>query len=321
MIDLSIIIPIFNAEIYLEQCLNSIALNNNDNIEIILIDDCSFDKSIQIAKLYCNNYTNFKLYENVKNQGQGPSRNFGLLQSKGEYVYFMDSDDEVNMDVLLTMLSNAQNLKLDIYEARHNRIDKNGSLKYPKNFVNVSNVISGQLYWNSIAQTSLTVWDKIWRRDFIIHERLLFADRKYEDVSFVAQAMTKALRVCNTEKTLYNYYIRDNSTMTAKTSLQKLKDAYALAIDLEKLYIVESKNIIGHEICKTFFYSLVGFYRLSKDYDSKNAEEYLHLKRKINQIHKKYRFEFIHCQSLSGLQRYLAFFSPNIFLNVRNLFS
>lgn len=89
----SIIIPIYNKEKYLNELLTSLSHQSYSNCEFILIDDCSTDSSVLISNSYIKNDSRFKLYVNLANKGVSYSRNFGLSKAKGDFVCFVDADD------------------------------------------------------------------------------------------------------------------------------------------------------------------------------------------------------------------------------------
>lgn len=97
----SIVIPVFNVEDYIEECLNSIINNFDQNeFEIVCIDDASTDRSVEIIKYYQNNYPNINLYQNITNKGVAFSRNIGIKVAKGEFIWFVDSDDQISANAL-----------------------------------------------------------------------------------------------------------------------------------------------------------------------------------------------------------------------------
>lgn len=104
MIKATIIIPIYNVEPYIEQCLQSVANQTmTEGIECILVDDCGTDKSVQIAEDFINDYQcniMFGLLHHEQNRGLSAARNTGIRAAKGEYVYFLDSDDTITVDCL-----------------------------------------------------------------------------------------------------------------------------------------------------------------------------------------------------------------------------
>lgn len=104
---ISIVIPIFNAQLYLKDCLDSIVLGNLDNIEIILIDDGSYDGSKNIAIEYANSYSYIRFFHQ-NNQGVFAARNNGLVHARGEYLVFLDADDYLvkgSIEYLISLLS------------------------------------------------------------------------------------------------------------------------------------------------------------------------------------------------------------------------
>ena len=88
MIMVSVIVPVYKVEQYLEKCVNSIREQTYKNIEIICVDDCSTDNSVNIIKQQINNDSRIKLYSNPKNSGPATTRNVGLDNSHGEYIMF-----------------------------------------------------------------------------------------------------------------------------------------------------------------------------------------------------------------------------------------
>lgn len=111
---LSIIIPVYNTERYLDDCLSSVLDQVDSKIEIIAIDDASEDKSYEILLNYRKLYPCLKVFQNKNNLGPGPTRNLGLRKAKGKYVVFIDSDDVVNEKYFYELLRSAEKNKSDI---------------------------------------------------------------------------------------------------------------------------------------------------------------------------------------------------------------
>ena len=111
----SIIIPVYNIEKYINECLDSILLHtNNEDYEVICIDDHSADNSLKIIKEYEQKYSNIKVYENEKNLGVSSTRNRGLDLAKGEYIWFVDSDDRITENSLNIISNEINNSNADI---------------------------------------------------------------------------------------------------------------------------------------------------------------------------------------------------------------
>ena len=113
---ISVIVPVYNVEKYLEECLDSIQNQTFSNIEIILVNDGSSDNSKEICKKYCEQDNRFKLI-NQTNQGQGVARNTGVAASKGEFIAFVDSDDVIRQDYLEVLMRHMSE-KVDIVESQ-----------------------------------------------------------------------------------------------------------------------------------------------------------------------------------------------------------
>ena len=120
---LSIIIPVFNSEKFLEECLNSICnqvKENKENIELILVDDCSIDKSIKILEKYSELFKFIKLIKLKKNLGPGNSRKIGIKSAIGEYMCFVDSDDKLINGSIAIIIRNLKKFpKKDMYVLRN----------------------------------------------------------------------------------------------------------------------------------------------------------------------------------------------------------
>ena len=109
----SIVIPIYNAERYLNECLKSVKLQSYSKIEVILVNDGSNDKSKSICERMCLNDKRFKLYNNT-NHGVSYSRNYGIKKSKGKYLCFVDADDIIAIDYVKELISEIRKNKCDL---------------------------------------------------------------------------------------------------------------------------------------------------------------------------------------------------------------
>ena len=111
---ISIIIPVYNVEKFIRQCLDSILSQSYKNYEVILIDDKSKDSSLDIIREYETKYSNFFVIENKKNSGPGASRNKGIDKAKGEYIMFIDSDDYIEPNTLEDAFNAAKKYDADV---------------------------------------------------------------------------------------------------------------------------------------------------------------------------------------------------------------
>ena len=127
-IQISVIIPVYNAESTLKRCLDSILTQTFTNFECLLIDDGSKDRSGEICDEYASNDSRISVFHQ-ENSGPSAARNFGLTQAKGQYIVFQDSDDYLlNSDSYLKLITHAVQNKLDILRFDYSVVDKNGNI-------------------------------------------------------------------------------------------------------------------------------------------------------------------------------------------------
>ena len=126
----SIIIPVYNAQDYLRRCLNSVCNQTLKDIEIICVNDCSTDNSLYILQEYAAKYSNMKVIDCKKNGGESVARNIGLSQVTGEYIAFVDNDDEVDLDFYEKLYLRAKETNADIVKGEALIIDFDGQKVY-----------------------------------------------------------------------------------------------------------------------------------------------------------------------------------------------
>lgn len=141
MYKVSIIIPIYNVEQYLAQCLDSVINQTYKNIEIICVNDCSLDNSFRILDEYSKNDKRIKIINRENNGGLSAARNTGLDNASGKYIYFLDSDDWIDLDYIEKMLNAAIKndvevvLNTNIIEHKLNQIEQQFAEHNTQNFI------------------------------------------------------------------------------------------------------------------------------------------------------------------------------------------
>ncbi|WP_353160309.1 glycosyltransferase [Myroides odoratus] len=303
-LELSIIIPVYNAEPYLSNCIASILKQEDITLEIIAVDDCSTDQSLVVLQQYQQD-KRVKVLALSQNGGQGHARNMGLLEAQGEFVLFMDSDDYLtaNPKILQELVCQMKQEKLDILDCSYYQID---GARIEKKNKQESKKITGKDYLDTIDVLSVVVWNKLYRRLFLVENQATFKKRKYEDVNFVVESFLFAHQVNTADIPFYNYIIRANSTMTSVPKKQNVQDVIALVQDLEVLY---SKNRALFQVEKTFFYSFIGAARIIAKYtgEKKELQESL---AEYQRLYKKYRFDIIKSRAINKVLRMVLFLSP-----------
>lgn len=203
MIQLTIIIPVYNDRDGLRQLLNSIKEQQNidrDDYEIIIIDDGSNCTYNNIIELYEFNIT----YVRQKNGRQGKARNNGLSLAKGEYVWFVDADDKIKPNSICLIIEQLNNNESDILV--FNAIINNNILK---------GKVDGQCLLSSLSKNSIVVapWNKVYSQKFLDENKILFPEYvKFEDLYFsiCTIALTKKIKYIN--EVIYEYFQNIGST-------------------------------------------------------------------------------------------------------------
>lgn len=236
-IKVSVIVPVYNVEKYIDKCLNSLVNQTLNEIEIIIVNDGSPDNSQKIIDKYVKKYPN-KVKSFIKeNGGQGSARNLGLKYAKGEYISFVDSDDWIDFDALEKMYNLAKKEKSDIvicdmvdhypdYEIYHN------CTKY-----------------NSVFEVTPSACNKIFKRSIIKDIRFL-SKLWYEDFNFTTKILFNTDKISNISKEFYHCNCGHISTMNNDNSLKNLDMITIIddIIDYLKKNNKYDKNIISYLI-------------------------------------------------------------------------
>ena len=207
MAKVSIIIPTYNSEKYIGKCLDSIFSQTHEDLEAILVDDCSRDRSYQIMKKYEEQEPRrLKLIQNPENKGAGASRNVGLSYANGKYVGFVDSDDYISLDAVKKMHDQLERTETDI--ARMNRKivfrGRNVSFLGRKLDVQDSGIINPKKQLEYLTEDTPGVTNKMFKRD-LIGERQFPEDLKWEDYPFSIPLMYKANGIVSIPDAYYYY--------------------------------------------------------------------------------------------------------------------
>jgi len=242
---LSVIIPVYNVEPYLEQCLDSVVNQTYKNLEIICINDGSTDNSLKILEKYQKKDSRIKLI-NQKNQGAAVARNAGLDSATGGYITFVDSDDYLELnayeEAMKAMLNDNKNLDLLEFRERafyleSNEVNKNRSLCitnwFEREFQN--------------KRHNVVIWNKIFKLELIRKFQIRFIEGAIHDDNFFSAAYEVCTENCSfLNLRLYNYRIRSNSIGDGQYKMQynKVMDIF---YNYDDLITFSKKNIIYHK--------------------------------------------------------------------------
>ncbi len=236
---ISVIIPMYNAEKYLEECLDSLLNQTMKDFEVIVVNDCSTDKSLEIAERYMNNgkwQHRFAVIQMSKNCGRpGIARNFGIDAAKGKYIYFLDSDDFIDETVLETLYFVAEKFNADVVHAKLGFEYKEIDGKFQNAFIDMETAdmieeptletsnIGKRIETNIAYHYTLMVWSKIFRREFLIENDIKFpAIACSEDHIFSTMALICAKNYVRMPFIGYHYRRHSGSVTRTKPFLDVL---------------------------------------------------------------------------------------------------
>ena len=215
---ISVIIPVYNAGSHLERCVNSLLNQTLSSLEFIFILDCPTDGSDLYIKEIAKKDPRVVVIENKINLHVGISRNIGLAYAQGEYIGFSDHDDWQDLEKYEKLYNAAKTASADIAMGVPCYVDETTGINYNYYYPNVSEdlllhrlrelIIGDNLdssEWNFYKSHGV-IWDKIYKRDFLIKNRIQFLDTKvatYEDNMFLIEALQKANKITYLNEIVY----------------------------------------------------------------------------------------------------------------------
>ena len=208
-VSLTIVIPVYNSQKYLFDCLNSVCKQIKRNVEVIIVDDFSYDDSIKISKKFLKRFKFIKLIKLKRNKGVSYCRNVGINSAKGEYIHFLDSDDKLvtgGIKIVLEHLKRPnrndvffmKNLILNNLKKKSKPVyDNTQTFKFKKN----SSVMSCTENLNKFRPTC---WNFIIKKEFLFENKIFFRKIKTaEDWVFVSEILCLLKKFCLIKKPVY----------------------------------------------------------------------------------------------------------------------
>lgn len=222
----SIIVPIYKAEEYLERCLNSVVRQTHKDIEIILVDDGSPDSCPSICDHYMEKDSRVKVIHS-ENHGQSVARNKGMELASGKYISFVDADDILVEDAVERLIAIAEKGQYDIVSGDYFRVDKEvkiSSNSYSSGEIDRNGCKEHRKRYNSYKTTSTFgyVWGKLYRSSFINEHKLKFDVAKkvfMEDSLFNLKAFSFNPKYYVLNEPIYYYYIYEASTSNKREDI------------------------------------------------------------------------------------------------------
>ena len=231
---LSIIIPVYKVEKYIQRCLESVTSQESTswNIECILIDDCTPDNSMIIAKEMVNNYQGnieFIILKHQQNKGLSEARNTGLREASGDYILFIDSDDYLMPNSLAYMLEakkqypNTDVIIGNVYEHKYNKNQYNiKTIKHIEEGIEVRR-------WMLNNEFAISAWNKLFSRQLLIDNNLFFEPGiLYEDIPWTYQLYSKISSILLFPNVTYGYWYNESSISSSSQSSDKAVRSFVI---------------------------------------------------------------------------------------------
>ncbi|CDC07281.1 glycosyl transferase 2 family protein [Clostridium sp. CAG:343] len=210
----SIIVPVYNVEKYIEKCLTSLVNQTLEDIEIIVVNDGSKDNSKKIIEEFIQRYQKKIVYLEKENGGLSDARNYGIPYAKGEYIAFLDSDDYVEKDTYKRMYELAKKEKSDMVECDF-------YWEYP----NKTKIDTGEIYHNKkemLEKVRVVAWNKLIKREILEKSKIEFPKGyRYEDVEFTYKLIPYLEKVSFLKEPCIHYIQRENSISNLQNARTK----------------------------------------------------------------------------------------------------
>jgi len=220
---ISVVIPVYNVESYLENCINSIVQQTYSNLEIILVNDGSTDNSTKICETAASKDSRIVLI-NQKNQGVSSARNNGLSIARGEWIYFIDADDFLNLDTF-ELLSKEFEPTLDVIQFGLSSV-KNGKITGSKHPTKYLKVQSKKEIFENIIMKPLSACLIMIRKSIIDDANLKFNEtlKHNEDALFVFQILANCNKLLFYNRAFYNMTVRSDSATSKPMSIFRINN-------------------------------------------------------------------------------------------------
>lgn len=250
----SVVIPIYNVEKFLKRSLDSVCGQTLEDIEIICINDCSTDNSLEILQEYAKNDNRIKIINFEKNLGVSVARNAGIKCANGEYLGFVDSDDYIDLNFYEQLYKKAKEDNFDIVKGNVSRYRLDGKILKSTELTNLIN--KNKFYF------LCDWWSAIYKTTLVIDNKIIFPEEcpKAQDIVFLNRCILKCKKLAAENTVFYHYMRRENSLDSCKLPnkyaysaikageiiLNELNDAYLAGLinDADYTYVY-TKKIIG----------------------------------------------------------------------------
>ena len=261
----SVIIPVYNTESYLEKCLDSVINQTYKNLEIICINDCSTDNSLNILKRYAVKDKRIKLIDLPQNEGVSIARNTGLESAEGKFIAFIDPDDWWEYDLVEKALNKIQNENADIVLFCHSEYTNNKIIPKQEKLKKIKDILKGTNYTKYMLDVSVFIWDKIYKKDLIKDAGIRFTEKIHptEDVLFTLEIFSKNPAIVFLDECLYNYRLNREGSAMNNYNILVSNQIKAFKIMLNSDFYCRADNCFKQLCIDIVFGGIVYFYVLT----------------------------------------------------------
>lgn len=275
MIKVSVVLPVYNEEKYLEQCLDSICTQSLKEIEIICVDDGSTDNSLQILKNYAKKDYRIKILTQ-KNMFAGVARNHGMRYATGKYLSFLDSDDYFEADMLEKMYQKAEKESTDVVICRYKEYCENSArIRIPDwtfidSFFSQKSVFSSESIKNAgIFQiTRGWAWDKLFKTDFVRKYGYEFPDfRSSEDGYFVYMLLINSKNISYLDDILVTHRVNNLNSLSNTREKNWINGFKMLLLIKEELERLNLYSIYQQSFLNEVVYFLIGYLKSMNSFE------------------------------------------------------
>lgn len=285
---ISVIVPVYNVEKYIDRCIESITNQSYENLEILLINDGSTDYSEEICRKWEKIDSRIKVFSK-ENGGLSDARNFGLDICTGDFIAFVDSDDFINKDMFKIMLNLSKETLSDIVQCEFLKFkDENGIInkmeEYTiKEFTNIEAIENH--YKEELQISTVVAWSKLYKRK-LFNEIRFPKGKLHEDEFTTYKLLYKANKVVYTNQKLYYYRQTVNSIMNRRYNIKRLDLLEALRERL--LFIDKINNESLYNIALINYYVILIFaYNSYKKYNSNDKSTLKRVRNESKKIFKE----------------------------------
>ena len=258
----SIIVALYNKDKYIKKCIKSLLNQTLKDIEIIVVNDCSTDKSLDIVRSLDDK--RIKVINNKKNKGIGITRNIGISKAQGEFLGFVDADDYIEKNMYEKYYNYAKENNLDLLTSDYFKIINNKKEYFKVDNFEITNIEKNN---NIINLINYGPCNKLFKRDLIINNNIIFSETtKFEDVIFVAKAIRCSKHIGYLNEAYYNYVIHSLSETT--TVDKRTFDIFEVLDNVNDIY----SNLYGTKELEYFNINEVTRYMLKQRYVSNKKE-------------------------------------------------